>query len=516
MTVVMARPTLGLGVVRWLTQAAQLPSPADFTSDLVLTRAQIEFFCDWYSLDPVGRFVYRRAALQEAKGYGKSPEMALLAIAEFAGPVCFDGWEADGRPRGRPWESPLVQVAALSEDQATSNVYSLIFEFLRARDRRSAVALGLDENRGKLYRKGRPGLLEPVTSAADSREGQRLTLGLLDESHLLTKRNGGSALARTMRRNAAKVGGRTVETANAPELGYGSVAEATLADVAKGEPGILLRATRPSRMPEPAMSDDELLGLLDEVYADAPWVDRRRILAEVRDASSPWDESTRFYFNAPSGGASVLVDPKRWTELGTATGDIPDGARIGVGFDGSHSHDGTAVCIVDETGRTSLELLVEREPSDPPNWTVPRQQVHDVLADLFARFDVARMYADPFYWRDELDTWTRLYGEQIVLAQPTNSQRRFGPAVDRFRAAVAEGRIRHDGDPDLARHLGNARLVRGPGRAADDGHALFTIEKAGPGRLIDAAVAAILAYAALAEADAIEEPVKRDVLMAWA
>ena len=52
----------------------------------------------------------------------------------------------------------------------------------------------------------------------------------------------------------------------------------------------------------------------------------------------------------------------------------------------------------------------------------------------------------------------------------------------------------HAGDRGMARHMANARLVRGPGRVADDGHALYTVEKAGLRRLIDAAVAAILAH----------------------
>jgi phage terminase large subunit-like protein len=102
-----------------------------------------------------------------------------------------------------------------------------------------------------------------------------------------------------------------------------------------------------------------------------------------------------------------------------------------------------------------------------------------------------------------------------VLEHPTNSIRRFGPAVDRFRAALGEGRLSHTGDPDLARHLANARLVRGPGRASDSGHALFTLEKAGPGRLIDAAVAAVLAVEAIATAPAEAGVEARETEMAW-
>jgi len=124
------------------------------------------------------------------------------------------------------------------------------------------------------------------------------------------------------------------------------------------------------------------------------------------------------------------------------------------------------------------------------------------------------MLADPYHWATELDGWARQYGESIVLRSPTNSVRRFGPQVDRFRVAIAEGAVSHDGDPDLARHLANARLIRGGGRAADDGHALFTVEKAGPGRLIDAAVASVLSFEAMATAP-VPKP-EPEPLAAWA
>jgi phage terminase large subunit-like protein len=481
----------GWEVAAWLM--ANVPSPGDTSRALELTDSQVDFLADFYATDAAGRSVYRRAALQGSKGIGKSPLGAMIALAEFAGPVAPP--------------DPLVQIAALSEEQANSTVYSLILQLLRANDRRLAAQLGIDDGRGRLYFVGgRPGKLEAITAAVGSHEGERSTFVVMDETHLWGPRNGGQALARTIRRNLSKSSGRSLELSNAPEPGLGSVAEATEADHVAGRPGILFVAARPSKVPESTMSDVELLALLAEVYAGAPWIDQERILAEVRDPATPWAEAARFYFNSPTSTANVLVDPARWAALGGAE-PIPDGARIGIGFDGSHSHDGTALVIADETGRLELEILIERSPTDPAEWTVPRAMVHDALEGLFARFEVVRMLADPWFWRDELDRWAREYGESIVAEYPTNSVRRFGPAVDRFRAGIAQGRLSHDGDTDLARHLANARLVRGPGRATDDGHALYTLEKAGPGRLIDACVAAILAVEAIASAPAVPQHV---------
>jgi phage terminase large subunit-like protein len=471
---------------------ATLPSPSDTSQDLILTEDQMDFLVDFYAIDSAGALVYRRGAWEGSKGIGKSPFGAMVCLAEFAGPTA-------------P-ETPLVQVAALSEDQADSTVYSLVFELVRANDRRVAQRLGIDDGRGRLFLNGRPGKLEAITAKAGSHEGERTTFALLDQTDLWTRANGGQALARTIRRNVGKTGGRSLELANAPEPGLGSVAEVTEADYRAGRPGILFVARRPLTIPDASMTDAELAAIIASVYGTAPWVDQARILAEIRDPATPWNEAARFFLNAPAAAADVLVDPPAWAALGTA-GPIPDGARVGVGFDGSMNHDGTALVVCDLEGHTELALLIERDPNDPPEWTVPRALVNDTVAALFARFDVGRMECDPYKWRDEIEEWGRLYGEAVVLSQPTNSIRRFGPAVDRFRAAIAAGRVSHRGDRDLARHMGNARLVRGPGRGAE-GHQLYTLEKAGPGRLIDAAVAATLAYEAAATLREAPQPEK--------
>ena len=83
--------------------------------------------------------------------------------------------------------------------------------------------------------------------------------------------------------------------------------------------------------------------------------------------------------------------------------------------------------------------------------------------------------------------------------------------VDRFRTALEEERLSHDGDEDLARHVLNARL-RKVGRD-EDGRGRYTLEKAGPGRLIDACVAAVLACEAHTQ---MGEPAKEiEPFFAW-
>jgi phage terminase large subunit-like protein len=471
--------TRGWEVLEWSHRF--LPSPSDPSQPLVLSDEQAQFVIRFYELDEQGVYVYRRGALEAAKGWGKSPLGAVLALAEFAGPVAAPV----------PW----VQVAACSEEQAVSNVYSMIWSLLSENDGKAGRELGVDLGRGRLYLKGNPGAkLEAVSSSWGAREGQRVTFAALDESHNFLKGNGGHRLARVLRRNAAKMDGRTLELANAPELGEGSVAEETEEHFAEGRPGILFAARRPSREPDPSMDDAELKTLLAEVYAGAPWVDLDRLLREVRDPGAPWPEVVRFFFNAPSAGTMAAVDPVLWASRELQR-ELEKGERLALGFDGSHSQDGTALVAISEAGWLFPVEIIER-PANVAEWKVDRQRIHRALEYMFGEYEVTHLYADPWKWQTELVEWAERWPERIVEF-PTNQNTRMAAAVDRFRSALGEGHVTHDGDDDLTRHVLNARL-RQVGRD-DGGFGRYTLEKAGPGRLIDACVAAVLAVEAHAQ-----------------
>lgn len=235
-------------------------------------------------------------------------------------------------------------------------------------------------------------------------------------------------------------------------------------------------------------------GLLEEVYAGAPWVDLNRLLREVRDPGTPWSEIARFYFNLASPGTLAAVDPAVWAAA-LRRRELVDGERIALGFDGSHSRDGTALVACTADGWLSTVEIIER-PEKVDEWRVDRSIIHRAVERLFDTYDVAFLFADPWGWRDELDTWADSYPDRVVDF-PTNSVRRMAPAIDRFRSALEEGRLTHSGQATLERHALNGRLKK-VGRN-EDGRGRYTLGKAGPGRLIDALVASILAYEAAAQ-----------------
>ena len=116
------------------------------------------------------------------------------------------------------------------------------------------------------------------------------------------------------------------------------------------------------------------------------------------------------------------------------------------------------------------------------------------------------LYAPPF-WRTEGESWARRWGEDRVLMLDTNQPRRFAPAVDRWRSAIAQGTHTHDGDPLTTAHVLAARL-----RAVrltdglDDGRSQHVLVKGEEGDRIDGAVADVLAYQAAMTMTAPDEP----------
>jgi hypothetical protein len=510
-------PSLGWAILDWTY--AYLPSPADEKKPLIYTDEQARRIVRWYEVDPVTcEFPWLRLVLEEAKGYGKSPFAGSLDIIDFVGPACFDGWDADGEPVGVPWgtgerPTPWIQVAAVSEDQ-TENTYGAMYSLLAANDGRAADELRIDLGRTRLYLRDRPGRLEPVTASAGSREGQRLTKVTADETWLWNPRNGGTKLIRTLRRNVAKMGGRSVETTNAPILGERSVAEQS--DPDRPDPGVLHYARRPPVEPDPNWPDERLLVTLRTIYDDAPWSDPPRLLREMRDPATPWEDALQFWFNIRTSGAGRAVDPRLW-DARKATVEVPAKARIGIGFDGSISQDATVIRACTPDGY-SFKIAEWERPVGPElarwlaehrgetDWSVTRSEVHQAVAETFATYDVGLMLCDTPRWYTEIESWATLYGAEVVLAFDTNKAFRFAPAVDRWLTGLREGTHTHDGDPLVDRHVKAAHLRKV--RLADqeeDGRTKYVLVKGDDHGRIDGAVADVLAYQA---AMTLPEPVE--------
>jgi hypothetical protein len=514
-------PSLGWLFLYWSYD--NLPSPRDHSEPLTFTPEQAAGLVEWFGVDiETGqRFVYRRGCSRRAKGWGKSPREAAKAIGALAADVVPDGFDADGEPVGRPWGTgglphAWVQIAAVSEDQ-TDNTYSVLHELLTANDGKAADELRIDVGLTRCLLRDRPGKLEPVTASAGSREGQPVTDAVLDETHLWTPQNGGVKLARTLRRNVAKMGGRSYETTNAFVPGEESVAEATHKAVELGAAGIYYDAVEapPVKEEDP---DEKLREALKIAYGDSWWVNLERLLQDIRDPDTPWEDSSRFFFNWNVDDRRKAVDQKRWSELvkRVTVDDVPAGARIGLGFDGSISDDCTVLIGTVEIDGVPHGFDIEiwkRPPNAPRGWRIPRADVQKRVREAFEFWDVGLMMCDPAKWQTEIEGWSEEFGDDRVVFFDTNHVRRMAGACDRFLTALAEGAYSHDGTDEFTRQVlaMHKRKVR-VRDDDDDGRTKFVFVK-GPDKLkIDAGIGAVLALEAFAT---MPEPQLVAGMVAW-
>ena len=493
-------PSLGWDILEWAEKYFKVPDGPLAGEPLVLTDEQAAILVRFYGLDNRGRFVFRRGAVRRSQGWGKSPLLALMGLAELVGPSRFDGWSAAGEPVGVAQTTPWVQVAAVSEDQ-TDNTYAALYSMASESD---LAGNSLDVGLTRVFLKQNQGRLEPVTASAGTRLGQRVTFAVLDETHLWTQRNGGLKLAATIRRNAGKMNGRTFESTNAHEPGEDSVAERTYKASQAGAPGLLYDAVEAP--PVEDLGDRQAVkAALKVAYGDSTWVDLDRLVEEIADPGTDPDDARRFYFSQLVSSGGKPVDLQLWERLAKPGREITAGDHVGLGFDGSIYDDSTVLYGCTRDGHIFEVASWNRPAGAPDGWHVPRIEVDEAVEAAFARYDVGRMFCDPPRWHTEIETWAARHKnkrartkdeEEIVLALDTNRASRFAPACDRFATMARERSISHDGRPLLTAHLAATvkKRVR-LGDDDDDGRTRFVVVKEDT-RKIDATVGAILALEA--------------------
>lgn len=428
--------TLGWLIADWAEAYLRVPGGAQYGEPLVLSGWQLRALADWYAIGPDRRPLFRRGQVRMAKGTGKSPWGAVVACAELCGPVVFDGVDAHGDPVGVPRLAPLVQIAAVSEDQG-GNTYgafhAMLAESLLLDD--AGVDLGVT----RTVLRGRPGRLEVVTASAGSREGQPITFALCDETHLWTRSNGGRRLHATLLRNASKMGARVLSTTNAWVPGDESVAEQIEVTAAK-TPGIMVYGPQYEAHVDDLTEIDGLRAGLGKAYADAPWVDQGRILVDCQDPDMTAEDVHRFHLNRPAASDAVLCSTPHCEDV-----ELEAGAPVAVGFDGSRTHDATAVVAVHMvTGLAYLLGYWERPVglSKRDRWEVPRGQVSSVIDAAFSRFRVVRVKVDPSHWQDELASWQQSHGRDVVDRFPVWQTSLVDQATEATQTALAAGALR--------------------------------------------------------------------------
>lgn len=514
-------PTLGWYVLDWISEYLATPDRADY-SPLILTDEQAQFVLDFYRLDPTtGRRVYRRGLWSRPKGHGKSPLLSAFAIVESLADVVPDGWDANGRPIGKPWaevQTPWVQIAAVSEKQ-TTNSWAPLLEMIR----QGPI---VDEFPG-IYPMDTfvalpKGKIEFVTSSSSSLEGNRPNFVVMDQTEQWKVGNRGIALAAVIRRNLGKRNGTSIESPNAFIPGDGSVAENSaryaqrIAEGKVRDAGFLL--DHREAPPETDLTDKaSLLAGLAEAYGDSAdvnggWVDLERLVMEIWDPDTNPQDARRYYLNQITHASDSLLSQPEWNGCKDTDKTIERNDTITLGFDGSRGKakgkaDATALIGCRVSDGHLFEIAVWEAPDGPEQegWTPPLPEIEAAIADAFKRYRVVAFYADPAKdWRSYVNQWEAKYSNRCPVKVSVNhpfewwmtggrsglNQR----AIEVFEGAVRNMDLSHDGSFKLTQHMLNARRRIVASKLSLGKEHDYSSNK------IDAAVAAVLAWQARMDA----------------
>ena len=510
-------PTLGYEVLEWMSDMLAMPDRADY-EPFILTPEQANFILNYYRIDPLtGKRIYRRAVWSRPKGSGKSPLMGAIGICEALAPVLFDGWDANGRPVGKPWaevRTPLVQFAAVNEEQ-TRNAFDPLLEMLR----QGPVLDYYDVDPMETFVALPKGRIEYITAAATSKEGAKPVFAALDQTEGWIRSNGGVNLAAVLRRNAGKIGGTTIETPNAYRPGMGSVSEATAeyhASIKEGrarEEGLLYDHREAPSDTDMADKDSLYKGLL-HVYGDSAednggWVDLGRIMQEIWDPATDPQDARQFYLNQVTHASDSWMSRPELMGAADSTVVIPDGERVVLGFDGSKGRsrgkaDATALVGMSVDSKHLFTIKVwERSDTDPQDWSPNPAEVDAVVRETFQKFNVLGFYADPSGWTGQIAQWEADFGRRLrvkasrdapISAWPRGKDTKVSEHVEKLRQALVMREITWDGGSALMRHILNARR-----RSTRTGYLLYKQFPDSPDK-IDAAYAAVMAYKAYIDA----------------
>jgi phage terminase large subunit-like protein len=415
----------------------------------------------------------------------------MLVCAEALGPVRFRGWDRDGRPLGRPVQSPYIPCVATEEGQA-GNVFQAV-AFMLGEGAVSTVE-GLDVGMTRVFLPD-GGKVLPITARATSKEGGKETFAVFDETHLFVTPEL-IRLHETVRRNlakrrAAEPWSLEVSTMYAP--GEESVAEFSHR-YAETATGLAARGFLFDHREAPTdfdfEDDEQLREALALAYgAAAEWVDLDRMVAEARDPQTRESDFRRYFLNLPTSSSDLWISPAVWAERADPEQHVVDGERVVLGFDGSYNGDSTALvgCTVDDSARLFVAGVWEK-PEGVCEWTVPREEVKARVEEAMGRWRVLELACDPPGWHTEIDAWADRYPDTVTVEFATNRRAFMAAACSRFYTAATTGGLTHDGDTRLARHLANARL-----KETADG-AYITKDGRNSPRKIDLIVAAVIAF----------------------
>lgn len=523
-------PTLGQIAIEWMKTYLATPDSTEY-APFVPYLEQEDFILRWYALHPDGSRRFHRGVLGRPRGWGKSPLLAAMACVEALAPVKFDGWDANGRPVGRPWATvrkPWVHIAAVSDDQ-TRNTWEPILDMLGPEAPvHDEYPITVMETFIALPNRGR---IQAVTSAARTVKGARAHFAVLDQTEEWVPSNGGPKLARTMRTNAAKVGGTTLESPNAYTPGEDSVAEQSAnywEDIKLGRAlNEGLYYDHREAFADTDMDDyDSLTRGLRYSYGDSSGhpdgcviheppckpghVDLDRLISTIWDTTQLEEDSRTDFLNQITQSADSWTNQVILNKCVDAFAPVPHPKdEIVLGFDGSRGRargkaDATALIAVRVSDGLTWEIGIWEPGPKDKDWQPPHIEIDRTVDETFERYRVVGFFADPSGWQEFISKWEAKYGKRLkvkatakhpIAVWPRGKTSQVVEAVEHARVALKTQETKIDpGSRMLMKHLLNARK-----RETPRGDLLYKAYPMSPDK-IDGAYAFVMAWKARTDA----------------
>lgn len=488
-----------------------------------------------------GRRRFSRTNVSIRKGAAKTEFLAQISFVELHpyAPVRFNGYNRDGSlAQGRPVVDPFIPLLANAKIQVEELAYGALkvicenCRTFRCKCREcqgdrchwcgenclgpDLFDIGLDRII-RLDADGRAdGKAVPVSNAPDTNDGGRTTFNGYDETHRLYLPSEKAAVT-TMEENLGKRYAQdpwSMAVTTVGEPGQESVAEDDHFEaeaIARGE------VDRPSTFYFHRQASDgwDMSKFEDRVEAirEASGSDLAK-RTDLEAIAARWDKPKankgyleRVWCNRWIQQSAQAFDVRRWDALYVPELVIPAGAFVTIGFDGARMRDSTGFVVTDiKTGLQQEEGLWERPRDAEDDWEVDEAEVNEKRRELFKRFRVLRLYADPPYWNYTVGDWAARYPD-VVEEFWTNQRRRTFKAIQAYEDAIASGSVKHSSSAGdgrnpatvgaLTRHLRNAGR-HNTNLVADDetGEKVWILTKIHPDRKFDLCMAAILSWKA--------------------
>ena len=489
-----------------------------------------------YALQVDGRRRFKRAGVSVRKGWAKTELAAAISAAELhpSAPARFDHWAEEGEeshwgyvyrpgePVGTGVRDPYVPMVAYTEEQSEELAYGALVVMLGEGPLAVDFDIGL-ERIIVLDDSGRAaGKAVALATSPDSRDGARTTFQVFDETHRLVlprlKQAHQTMMANLPKRKMADAWSLEITTSYEP--GELSVAEGTM-DYA--------RLVRAGKVPDSRLffyhrqagdghdleTTEGLRNAVLEACGDtAAWTDVDGIVELALDPQTDRSYWERVWLNRPVQSASQVFNMDL-VDAHAHSGWAPDKDEwITLGFDGAMTRDATAIVGTHiATGRQFLLALWEcptNTKGEPDrDWKVPEDEVDLAVAEAYKRWNVWRLYADPYFWDTHVSVWVGKYlvkrgkdrGKPSVFSWPTNTHKKMALSVKAFLHSMRHGEWSYDGHERFKAHLANTRK-HAITILDDDGVNLFVMRKERPDSLfkIDAAMAACLSWEAYRDA----------------